>query len=96
MISYKIPEEKEMILKYAVLLSDTLTEEIINREEIRNKDEAIHLAEFYWKMVDLSNEEDAKTGDNSENILEKIIITLMAFFRSSGYEQEWNEICDKA
>jgi len=95
MIPYKIPEEKKMILKYADLLSDNLTVEIINRDELRNKDEATHLANFYWKMVEVSNEEDKKTGDNSENILEKIIITFMAYFSSSGYEHEWDEITDK-
>ena len=46
-------------------------------------------------MVDASNEEDNKNGGNSEYILEKIIITFMAYFRSSGYENEWEEIADK-
>lgn len=95
MIPYKLPEEKTMILKYANLLSDKLTEEIINRNELLSKEEATHLANFYWKMVDASNEEDRVSGDNSENILEKIIITFMAYFRSSGYEEEWEEITDK-
>lgn len=95
MIPYKLPAEKETVLKYAKLLNDEITESIINRDEVINKEEAIHLAEFYWKMVDASNDEDKKTGDNSENILEKIIITFMAYFRSSGYESEWDEISDK-
>jgi len=95
MIPYKLHEEKETILKYAKLLNDETTESIIRRDEILNKEEAIHLAEFYWKMVDASNEEDKKTGYNSEYILEKIIITFMAYFRSSGYEDEWEEVSDK-
>ena len=95
MIPYKLPEERETILRYAMLLNDKTTVSIIERDEILNKDEAIHLAEFYWKMVDASNEQDKKAGDNSEYILEKIIITFMAYFRSSGYENEWEEISDK-
>ena len=95
MIPYKLQEEKETILKYAKLLNDKITESIIDRDAVLNKEEAVHLAEFYWKMVDASNEEDKKTGDNSEYILEKIIITFMAYFRSSGYENVWEEISDK-
>ena len=95
MIPYKLPEEKETIVKYAKLLNDKTTESIINRDKLLNKQEAVHLAEFYWKMVDASNDEDKKTSDNSEYILEKIIITFMAYFRSSGYENEWEEISDK-
>ena len=95
MIPYTLPEEKETILKYAKLLNDNDVEEIIKRDQLRDKEEAIHLAQFYWDMVHASNEEDKKTGNNSEFILEKIIITFMAYFRSSGYENEWNDITDK-
>ena len=95
MIPYKLLEEKETILKYAKLLNDKTTESIINHDAVLNEEEAVHLAEFYWKMVDASNDEDKKTGDNSEYILEKIIITFMAYFRSAGYESEWEEVSDK-
>jgi hypothetical protein len=95
MIPYKLPEEKETILKYANLFDDSITKLIIERDAVSNKEEAVRLANFYWEMVGASNEEDEKTGDNSEYILEKIIITLMAYFRSSGYENEWEEVSDK-
>ncbi len=68
---------------------------IILRNAILDREEAIHLAEFYWKMVDASNIEDKKNNNNSEPILEKIIITFMAYFRLSGYEKEWDEVSDK-
>ena len=95
MIPYILPEEKTTILQYVKLLNDAETEEIIKRDELRNKKEAIHLAQFFWNMVKASNEEDKKTGNNSEYILEKIIITFMAYFRLSGFENEWEEISDK-
>lgn len=95
MIPYKLPEEKKTILKYAKLLNDKTTESIIERDAILNEKEAVHLAEFYWKMINASNDEDKKIGGNSEYILEKIIITFMAYFRSSGYENEWEEVSDK-
>ena len=92
MIPYNLPQEKETILYYANLLSDTLTQEIIKSDCLKNKAQAEHLANFFWSMVDLSNKEDNKSGKSSEYILEKIIITFMAYFRSSGYEEVW-DIC---
>ena len=95
MIAYTLENEKETILHYANLLNDKLTMEIIERGSLENKDEANHLALFFWEMVRKSNEEDKKTDNNSEFILEKIINTLMAYYRESGYEEQWEEISDK-
>lgn len=95
MIPYNLPQEKETILHYADALNDDLTKEIIGRDLLQSKEEAEHLANFFWKMVDASNAEDKKTGESSEYILEKIIITFMAYFRSSGYEEVWERISDE-
>lgn len=95
MLPYTLTEEKETILHYAKLLGDATTEAIIQQDELRSRDEALHLAGFFWRMVAASNTEDEKTGSGSEYILEKIIITLMAYFRSAGYEAEWEEVADK-
>ncbi len=46
-------------------------------------------------MIHYKLPEEKETDDNSEYILEKIIITFMAYFRSSGYDNEWEEISDK-
>ncbi|WP_444922373.1 hypothetical protein ACJJID_08705 [Microbulbifer sp. CnH-101-G] len=95
MINYKLPEEKEFLLHYAELLNDKKSLEIINSGSLANKEEAIHFAEFFWRTVCESNKQDEKQGESSEYILEKIIITLMAYFRSAGYEDEWEEVTDK-
>ena len=95
MIPYRLPQEKETLLHYADLLNDTMARQIIENNSITNTDEAIHLAQFFWRMVDQSNIEDKKSGNNSEYILEKIIITLMAYFRSNGYEAEWEQVSDE-
>ena len=95
MIPYSLPEEKEFLLRYAELLGDELSKEIIKRDSINGRNEAIHFAEFFWNAVDLSNKEDEKTGSNSEYILEKIIMTLMAYFNSAGFNDEWEVIVDK-
>jgi hypothetical protein len=95
MISYKLPEEKTTLLHYAKLLGDSKSEEIIQQGELKSRDEAIHFAEFFWRMVKESNIEDKKNNENSEYILEKIIISLMAYFRSSGHEDVWEEVSDR-
>ena len=94
MISYRHPEEKTTLLYYAKLLNDLKSIEIIQGGELTSRDEAIHFAEFFWRMVKQSNIEDEKKGENSEYILEKIIISLMAYFRSAGFEDEWEEVSD--
>ena len=91
MIPYSHADEKETILYYAELLSDSKTKSIIENDSIKNNDEAIHLAEFFWKMAKASNDNDT----NSEYILEKIISSLMAYYRTTGYEETWEEIADK-
>lgn len=95
MIPYTLTQEKQTLLHYADLLNDETAKRIIEEDAIRTAEDAIHFAQFFWKMVDESNLEDKKTGNSSEYILEKIIITLMAYFRSSGFEDEWERISDE-
>ncbi len=65
------------------------------KNEISSKDEALHLAEFFWKMVKKSNEVQYEANAvNCEYLLEKVIITFMAYFRSSGYDEEWEMFAD--
>jgi hypothetical protein len=95
MIIYKLPEEKETLLRYAELLDDSSSLEILRRGLIKDKQEAIHFAEFFWRVVAESANQDKLNNENSEYILEKIIVTLMAYFRSAGYEEEWEMVCDR-
>lgn len=95
MIGWKLNAEKEMIIFYAGLLNDEKTIGIVERNEMVNKQEALHLAEFFWKMVEKSNEIQYKDDAvECEFLLEKVINTLMAYFRSAGYESEWETFAD--
>lgn len=88
-------EEKEMVLYYAKLLNDEETTKIIDRNEILSKKEALHVAEFFWRMVEKSNESQYKNDPvRCEFLLEKVINTLMAYFRRAGYESEWEAFAD--
>ena len=65
MIPYTHVDERDTILHYANLLNNTTAKEIIERDTISNKKEAIHLALFFWGMVRKSNGEDKKTNKSS-------------------------------
>lgn len=53
------------------------------------------MAEFFWKMVEKSNEIQYKNDAvKCEFLLEKVINTLMAYFRNAGYESEWEAFAD--
>lgn len=95
MIPYTLPEERETLLYYAELLESDIAKTVIANDQIASKEEAIQFADFFWLMVAKSNEEDERSGFSSEYILEKIIITLMAHYRSSGYQNEWDYVSDK-
>ncbi len=95
MIPWKIQAEKEIVIFYANILEDKFPLKIIEKNEINSKEEALHFAEFFWKMVQKSNEVQYEgNAINCEYLLEKVIITLMAYFRSSGYEEEWEIFSD--
>lgn len=95
MIPYTHPDEKKTLLRYADLLENRTVKDIIYKDCLDSKEEALQLANFFWDMVTRSNIEDQVSGHSSDYILEKIIITLMAYFRSSGYEDEWETVTDK-
>jgi len=95
MISYKFPEEKEIILHYAKLFKDSTTENIINKGEVSNSSEAAHLAKFFWLMVDQSVKDveqgkDAAGYFNLEAWNEDIFETISAYLENNGYESEWD------
>mgnify|MGYP003650154911 CR=1 FL=1 len=95
MIPYKLPEEKETLTHYANLLKNRTALKVVSNDKISSKEEALEFANFFWEMVAKSNEVDKSSSTNSEYILEKIIITLMAYYRSSGYEEEWEVVADQ-
>lgn len=95
MIPYKLPEERETLQYYSSLLNDSIAKKVIDQDCLKGPEEAIKFAEFFWCAVKESNNQDKLNGTNSEQIFEKIIITLMAYYRSTGYEEEWEEVSDK-
>lgn len=101
MIKYRFEEEKEIILHYANILNDQKVCSIIALDEVSNAEDALHLAKFFWTMVDLSVEDIEKGVSvcghkDLEAWNEYIMDSLRAYLRSSGYANEWDRASDQS
>lgn len=98
MIIYKYPEEKIVALTFASILKDEIATKIIERGSIASREEAIHLSQFFWHMIEAS-----ATGTialpcegSSEYWTEKLYNSLGGYLEKAGYSAEWDEEIDKA
>lgn len=98
MIEYSYEEEKTVALFMADVLSDDLAKQIIERGSVQSKDEAVHLAQFFWKIVNRSAEGGLQLPceGSSQYWTEKLYNSLGGYLENAGYEQEWNDELDKA
>lgn len=100
MISYRFDEERQFALHYAHQLEDALTLSILESGRVRNRDDAIHLSRFFWRMVDASIA-DEKAGielpwdENAEFWTEKLLHTFSGYLQGAGYEAAWDEVSDQ-
>ena len=98
MIEYSYNEEKVVALFFADELGDLLTKQIIEKGEVINKQEAIHLSRFFWSMVNRSAEGGVELPceGSSQYWTEKLYNTFGGYLERVGYEEQWNEEVDKA
>lgn len=98
MIKYRYDEEKIVALFFADLLRDELVKSIIQKGEVANADEAIHLSKFFWAMVNKSAEGDLELPceGSSQYWTEKLYNSIGGYLERAGYEAQWNEEIDKA
>ena len=100
MIKYRFPEELEFATYYANKLNDSLTVQILNSGKVNNSAEAIHLSQFFWKMVDAAvvdhqQKIDLPWPESSEFWCEKLMNSFSGYLDSVGYEKEWDEVSDQ-
>lgn len=98
MIEYSYNEEKVVALFLANELEDSLAKKIIQKGEVINKTEAIHLSKFFWAMVNRSAEGglELPCEGSSQYWTEKLYNSLGGYLERVGYEEQWNEEVDKA
>lgn len=98
MINYAYPEEKIVALVFAEKLNDSLTQDILNKGYVSSTEEAIHLSQFFWKMIDKSAEQSVSLPceGSSQYWTEKLYNSIGGYLEKAGYEAQWNEEIDKA
>lgn len=98
MIPYKYPEEKIVALEFASLLNDELTKNILHKNAVGSREEAIHLSQFFWRMVEKSAEGNIQLPceGGSEYWTEKLYNSIGGYLEKAGYSAEWNEEINKA
>jgi hypothetical protein len=70
--------------------SFSMTPQALLAQRIRkDKPKAIHFAEFFWRVVAESANQNELNNENSEYVQEKTIVTLLAYFRFTVYEEVW-------
>jgi len=100
MIQYKFDEEREFALHYARQLDDKRVLEILQNGRVANRDDAIQLSRFFWKMVDASIAEE-QSGDplpwdeNAEFWNEKLLYSFSGYLQRAGFEDAWDEVSDQ-
>ena len=92
MIEYTYEEEKIVALFFADTLNDALAKEILQNDEVKSRDEAIHLSQFFWSMANRSADNNIQLpcdGD-SQYWTEKLYNSIGGYLEDAGYEEQWN------
>ena len=98
MIQYKYPEEKIVALTFAELLQDNTAKKILELGSVNSREEAIHLSQFFWRMIEKSAQGGVllPCDGSSEYWTEKLYNSLGGHLEQAGYGAEWDEEVDKA
>jgi hypothetical protein len=81
--------------------NDVVLAMLTNSAEVKNKEEAILLAEFFWQLVDATarDREEGKVVLGEANLqywVERLLNIIGGYLKRNGYEVEWEKVCDEA
>jgi hypothetical protein len=99
MINFKTEEEKSFVMFYVKKIGDDLTRTLFEKMSVSNSEEAIHLSNFFWDMVDaaIQDEKNNIKGEwdtSAEFITEKVMYAISGYLEKNGYETEWDQVSD--
>lgn len=99
MIIYKFDEEAAYLHFYAEKLQDQKVLEILQRQHVRDADEATHLSDFFWRMVDASIEDERNGSslpwtEGAEYWNGKLMNSLSGYLERAGYAAQWEAVVD--
>ncbi len=99
MINFKTDEEKSFVEFYSKKLGNDLTNSILGGLPVTSTEEAVHLSNFFWDMVDAAIQ-DEKSGvetpwdQSAELLTEKVMYSISGYLEKIGYESEWDQVSD--
>lgn len=101
MISYRYEKEREIALFLAEKMEDAEALLILRSGNVSSSEQALHLAEFYWRAVDeligLSRSGKQVCGESIlEEWSELLFSSFRSYLKSSGYSKEWDQASDSA
>jgi len=96
MILYRFPEEKEFIEFFAKRIGEPSKITLLDGDAPLTEKNAEELSHFFWKMIDaaveLEAKEDSPWPEGCEFWNEKVMYSLMACLKQSGYSDVWNRV----
>jgi hypothetical protein len=98
-IEFKYPEERDIMYFFSGKLQDSHAAKIIANELPLNKDAALYLSEFFWRLVDCSIECEAckryPWSDGAEFWNEKILNSVSGYLECGGFIEIWDSVVDQ-
>ncbi len=96
MINFRDQDQKRVFVHFAKVLNDGLALAVAEHEkEISTKEEAEHLAKFYWRMVDQAviadrNREEIEGVLGMQAIMEDLINVVGGYLERIGFAEQWD------
>jgi len=95
MISYSYPEEREFINFFSEKTNSPSIPLLLESRTHISKAEAETISMFFWEMIDLAvelqNGEECPWPEGYEFWSEKVLQSIAAFLKQSGYEKALTE-----
>jgi hypothetical protein len=104
MLDFSGGDEKAelVLLHYAKQFNDEFIIQLVERKaDIQNRNEAICLAKFYWKILDSSAQDHENRvvvmGESDLQFwMERLLNIIGGYLSKIGYSHDWNVVCDEA
>ncbi len=93
---------KLVAIHYAEEFNNEIVLEILTQPRgVKNREEAITLSLFFWQVLDATarDHENGKVVLDEANLqywVERLMNIIGGYLKKSGYEAEWDKVCDDA
>ena len=104
MLDFSGNDEKAKLvaLHYATQFNNTVVLDLLNQQRgVKNKEEAICLAQFFWDMLDASalDKENGKIVLDESDLqhwMGRLLNIIGGYLKKNGYADVWDKVSDEA